>query len=469
VCVVAISSISVRGTEQIAVSSTADARNLRVEAGPAGSVVITYDLVSSDAKVVVTAALQASRAPGGAFDIAPASVRGDVGPGLSPGSGKRIIWDAAKDVEDLQPELLQFRIRVATAPPLSATGERPDPSRATLTIVTVPEGVMLALDGRPLGLSPLVVRGVSAREHRITATKVGFESLNRLIKVEAGSADRIELVMTASTAASAQRTGASRGRWIAIGGGAAAAAGAAVALGGGGGSGGAATSTTPTPTTTPTTTTTTTPTTTTPNRAPTVTCGEVQFGTTRAMQQGDVGVISATRYRFSILSASDLDGDSLSALWTYGNGVTTTSTYSAANNSQTYVYPGAATYSPSVTVRDARTGEAGCRFSTVTTGSVAGEWVGPPTTGRISSRFQLSQSGLNVTGNYFEGERTAASALQGTLTTGVAGRKDGTMSITVGGNYANQLSFLLEPADDLRSYRGTYTYRGVSSSFEMRR
>ncbi len=88
---------------------------------------------------------------------------------------------------------------------------------------------------------------------------------------------------------------------------------------------------------------------------------------------------------------------------------------------------------------------------------------------RISSRFTLSQSGLNVSGNYFEGERTAASAVQGTLSSNVTGRKDGTISLTVGGNYGNQLTFLLEPADDLKSYRGTYTYRGTTAAFEMRK
>jgi hypothetical protein len=139
------------------------------------------------------------------------------------------------------------------------------------------------------------------------------------------------------------------------------------------------------------------------------------------------------------------------------------------NNSTTYIYPAAGVYSPSATVRDARGGEAGCRFPTVTTSTVAGEWLGPPTVGRISSRFVLSQSGLNVSGNYFEGERAAASAVQGTLSSNVAGRKDGTMSLTVGGNYSNQLTFLLEPGDDVKTFKGTFTYRGTTSAFEMRR
>ena len=183
----------------------------------------------------------------------------------------------------------------------------------------------------------------------------------------------------------------------------------------------------------------------------------------------DVGVVSATRYQYSIAAAADVDGDSLSFTIAYGNGVSNTGTYSTTNNSVIYVYPGAATYSPTVTVRDARGGEAGCAYSKVLTNTVAGEWIGNATSGSNSSRLVLTQSGVNVGGNYFEDARTASNALQGTLITNVAGRKDGSVTLTVGGSFSNQLIFTLEPADDLKSYKGTYTYRGRGGSFEMRR
>lgn len=452
---------------QLSVSPTADARNLRVEPAPGGGVVITYDLVAGDPRAIVSAVLEASRTAGGAFDVTPRTTRGDVGPGLRPGPGKRIVWEAGKDIEDLQPDRLRFHITIsATVANTPPADPRMPTSRGTLTIGTSPESAMISLDGRPLGVSPLEIRGISAGEHRITATKTGFSKQSRIVTVEAGSSARVDIPMTATDATSvagARKSG--NAKWLAIAGGAAAAV-AAAALAGSG-----ATAATPpaTTTATPTTTTPTTTTTPAPNRAPTVTCGNVVFGGARTLVATDVGVASATRYQFSIAAASDVDGDSLSFTITYGNGVTSTATYSATSNSSTYVYPGAGTYSPSVTVRDARSGEAGCRYPTVLTSTIAAEWIGNATTGANSSRLVLTQSGVNVGGNYYEDGRTAANAVQGTLSSNVSGRKDGGMTLTVGGSFANLLQFSLEPSDDLKSFKGTYTYRGRSGAFEMRR
>ena len=85
------------------------------------------------------------------------------------------------------------------------------------------------------------------------------------------------------------------------------------------------------------------------------------------------------------------------------------------------------------------------------------------------SRLVVSQSGVNVSGNYYEDSRTAANALQGTLSTNVEGRKDGSMSLSVSGSFNNQLTFVLEPSDDLKSYSGTYSYRGRTGTFTMRK
>ena len=117
----------------------------------------------------------------------------------------------------------------------------------------------------------------------------------------------------------------------------------------------------------------------------------------------------------------------------------------------------------------ARGGEAGCRYASVLTSTVAAEWIGNATTGVQQSRLVLSQSGVNVSGNYYEDSRTAANALQGTLSTNVAGRKDGSMSLSVSGSFNNQLTFVLEPSDDLKSYSGTYSYRGRTGTFTMRK
>ena len=459
----------VEARQQVTATPTADVRNLRVDGLADGTVGIVYDLVASDPRANVSIVLEASAGADGPFNVTPHSLRGDVGPGIQPGNGKRITWDAAKDVEDVRPDRFRFRIRVSTAASAAVPGPG-DLSRSTLTVVTIPEGAMIALDGRPLGLSPLEVRGVSAREHRLSATKTGFAPQTKLVKVEAGVAQRVEIPMPVLTADSSTAAKGGKGKVIALGVGGAVAAGAAVAVAGGGSTTSSAKPSTSTTATTTPTTTTTTPTTTAPtNRAPTVSCGNVMFGGSRQITATDVGIVSATRFQFFIAAASDVDGDSLSYTIAYGNGVSSTGTYSATNNSSTYVYPGAGTYSPSITVRDARGGEAGCRYASLLTSTVAGEWIGNATTGIQQSRLVLSQSGINISGNYYEDARTAANALQGTLTTNVAGRKDGSMSLSVSGSFNNQLTFVLEPSDDLKSYSGTYSYRGRSGTFTMRK
>ena len=459
----------VQARQQVTATPTADARNLRVEGLADGSVGIVYDLVASDPRANVSILLEASTNADGLFDVTPHSLRGDVGPGIQPGSGRRIIWDAAKDVEDVRPDRFRFRVRVSTSS--SSVPGPADSSRATLTVITIPEGAMIALDGRPLGLSPLELRGVSAREHRLSATKTGFAAQTKLVKVEAGVPQRVEIPMPVLTADAPAAAKGGKGKIVALGVGGAAVAGTAVAVAGGGGAASSAAkpATASTTTTTTPTTTTTTPTTTPTNRAPTVTCGNVMFGGTRQITATDVGIVSATRFQFFIAAAADVDGDALSYTIAYGNGVSSTGTYSATNNSSTYVYPGAGTYSPSITVRDARGGEAGCRYASVLTSTVAAEWIGNATTGVQQSRLVLSQSGVNVSGNYYEDSRTAANALQGTLSTNVEGRKDGSMSLSVSGSFNNQLTFVLEPSDDLKSYSGTYSYRGRTGTFTMRK
>jgi hypothetical protein len=455
--------------EQVVATPTAEAQNIRVESTRQGTVTVLYDLIAADPRATVTVVLEASDDAGNTYKIIPGATTGDTGAGVAAGSAKRIVWDAAKDVEDVQLDRLRFRVVTRTAPPRAlSTLSRPE-STGILTIVTAPSGAQIALDGRPLGFAPLEIRGISAGQHRITATKAGYSEHTRLVKVEAGKSERLELPMIAS--ASAAGPDATKGggalKWVLIaGGGGAAAAAAAAASGGKSPPSGAVASNTPTTTSTSTATTTSVPV----NRAPNVTCGNVTFGNDHVLRTGDVGVVSATRFNFEIAAAADADGDALSYTMIYGNGVTTTANYSlTAGNSQTYVYPGAGTFSPSVTVRDARGGEGGCRFPSIVTSSVGGEWIGGPSSGLIQSRLVLSQSGVTVTGNYYEDARTTANSLQGTLVSNRAGSKDGSVTLTVAGGFANQLTFAISPSDDLRTYTGTYTYRGRTATFAMQK
>jgi hypothetical protein len=88
-----------------------------------GAVVnVSYDLVAPDAESTFVVVLEASQNDGKSYDLKLTAVTGDVGSGIRPGPGKRIVWEAAKDTDSLQ--LAQFRYRVAlkplTSPPASA-------------------------------------------------------------------------------------------------------------------------------------------------------------------------------------------------------------------------------------------------------------------------------------------------------------------------------------------------------------
>jgi hypothetical protein len=77
-----------------------------------GLVSITYDLVSSSTPpATFEVRLEASQNGGRTYEPLPKTVRGDVGPGVAPGSGKTVVWEAAKDTDNLQ--LGQFRFLVA--------------------------------------------------------------------------------------------------------------------------------------------------------------------------------------------------------------------------------------------------------------------------------------------------------------------------------------------------------------------
>jgi hypothetical protein len=75
---------------------------------------VSYDLVASDPQTTFVVALEASQNGGKSYDLRPAAVTGDVGSGIRPGAGKKIVWEAAKDTDNL--ELAQFRFRVAVKP-----------------------------------------------------------------------------------------------------------------------------------------------------------------------------------------------------------------------------------------------------------------------------------------------------------------------------------------------------------------
>jgi hypothetical protein len=104
---------------QTFITPKGEARNVRFEQREEGVVHILYDLVSSDARAVFKVVLEASQDSGSTYAVRPQSVSGDTGDGITPGTGKRIIWDSGKDVERVVIDRFRFRI-VATAGPLAA-------------------------------------------------------------------------------------------------------------------------------------------------------------------------------------------------------------------------------------------------------------------------------------------------------------------------------------------------------------
>src|SRR5262245_8652447 len=76
--------------------------NVRFERGAGLVITITYDLASDDPTASFTVVVDVSLDGGQTFAMRPMSVVGDVGPSILPGSGKKISWDAGKDVETVQ-------------------------------------------------------------------------------------------------------------------------------------------------------------------------------------------------------------------------------------------------------------------------------------------------------------------------------------------------------------------------------
>ncbi len=197
-------------TAQVFTTPKGEAENVRFEQVGAGTVHIFYDLVASDPRAVFLVTLDASQDRGSTFTVRPMSVSGDVGPGVTPGTGKRIVWESGRDVERL--EIDQFRFRIsAQAGPLEL--QKVDPPAAPAAPAAAPETPATA--AKPPGTAPTTP------------------------------------APQPQTAAAKPKSGGGATKWLLIGGGGAAAAGVAAASGGGSGGGSTPTANTPATTTPP--------------------------------------------------------------------------------------------------------------------------------------------------------------------------------------------------------------------------
>jgi hypothetical protein len=107
---------------QTFVTPKGEAQNVRFEQRDSGVVEIFYDLISSDARAVYNVVVEGSQDNGASWGMRPKTMTGDVGPGVTPGAGKKIVWDSGKDMERIQFNSLRFRM-VATGGPLAANAK----------------------------------------------------------------------------------------------------------------------------------------------------------------------------------------------------------------------------------------------------------------------------------------------------------------------------------------------------------
>ena len=91
-----------------AVSSPDNVQNVRVEHVGLGVVHVFYDLVADEPQTTFDVILQVSQDAGETFDLRATSVSGDAGQEIGAGDGKRIVWEAGRDVERMEVENLSI-------------------------------------------------------------------------------------------------------------------------------------------------------------------------------------------------------------------------------------------------------------------------------------------------------------------------------------------------------------------------
>ena len=93
-----------------AVSSLDNVQNVRVEHVGLGVVHVFYDLVADEPQTTFDVILQVSQDAGETFDLRATSVSGDAGQEIGAGDGKRIVWEAGRDVERMEVETFVYRV-----------------------------------------------------------------------------------------------------------------------------------------------------------------------------------------------------------------------------------------------------------------------------------------------------------------------------------------------------------------------
>lgn len=144
---------------QVFTTPKGEAQNVTFEQVGGATVHIVYDLVSTDSRAVFSVTLEGSQDRGASYTVHPKSVSGDIGPGIKPGVGKRIVWESARDIERL--EIDQFRFRItAQAGPLELKVDPPAAAATSGGMTTVEKP---AATPPPQTQAPAAKKGGSAK------------------------------------------------------------------------------------------------------------------------------------------------------------------------------------------------------------------------------------------------------------------------------------------------------------------
>jgi hypothetical protein len=162
---------AVDGPNDLSNLNTAEYTTISVTLGVPGigSVGASTSSGSTASPVVVPGTLNVSSVPDGASVVVNGNYQGRAPlsiPGLAPGT---YIVNVSRFNYD--PLSSAATVEAGTTTEVTATLR---PKTGTLSINTTPEGAQIALDGTPVGLSPVTQSGVSAGNHTVNATLAGY-------------------------------------------------------------------------------------------------------------------------------------------------------------------------------------------------------------------------------------------------------------------------------------------------------
>jgi hypothetical protein len=315
--------------------------------------------------------------------------------------------------------VLAFGTPTLTGPPAVAA-----PPEGGLSVVTDPAGASVYINGESKGVTPLQIDRIAAGDHRVTVVKDGYLENSRVVRVEPGQKQAVEVQLTSSAgqpryAAQIQPGGGGNGgvpTWVWI----------AAAAGGGTAAYFLLRET---------------------NEPPTA--GSVSITPSTGLQ-------AAQSFAISAQGASDPDGDTLSYNWDLGDGTT------ATGQSVSHVYNNAGNFTATVTVSDDK--EQATASGTATVRGMAGNWRGTISLEGFSFDFSmnLNQSGTSVTGSYSDDFFT------GSVTSGRVSSPNN-VRITVTVPDFEPFTFSGTTSSDVNSLSGDVTGSGFNDSFTMRR